>query len=205
MNKKISGLGVVGGGKYETVFIAGMGTALQNIEAEKLIVEGMFKGKGVYHTSEIQIEGIAKISDSDFADHLTVSGKAKITANRDAHSTMVCQGSIKAGTMKLGRLHLTGTCHLDMLRASEVHIVESKNDRRLREQISRVDQIVCQKLIAYNLKAEGIRAREVQLYGKCEVGTLICELLSKCEPTCIIGKHIRKNPFADSKERGEAQ
>ena len=94
MNKKISGLGVVGGGKYETVFIAGMGTALQNIEAEKLIVEGMFKGKGVYHTSEIQIEGIAKISDSDFADHLTVSGKAKITANRDTHSTMVCQGSI---------------------------------------------------------------------------------------------------------------
>lgn len=165
----------------------------------------MFKGKGVRNTSEIQIEGIAKIARSDFSDYLTISGKAKITGIKDGCSVMICSGSIKAGTVKVERLHLTGTCRLDMLKATEIHILESKNDKRLSAQLSQVDQIICRKLIAYNLKAENICAQEVQLYGNCEINTLICESLSKCEPGCVIRNHIQKNPFTSFEERDDAQ
>ena len=45
---------------------------------------------------------------------------------------------------------------------------------------------MCNRLVAYGLKAEKVVAEEVELYDACEIGTLICKKKNYCSPECII-------------------
>ena len=74
MNKKISGFGMVRSGVYENVVVEGCGFASGDICVNHIKVAGAFKGKSIWNTLDICVEGVSQIEATDFADKLIIKG-----------------------------------------------------------------------------------------------------------------------------------
>lgn len=192
MNKKISGFGMVRSGVYENVVVEGCGFASGDICVNHIKVAGAFKGKSIWNTLDICVEGVSQIEATDFADKLIIKGAAKIDRPNENFIRFLGTGAITAQAFECNHFHLTGKCHIHKLKADEIHILEDNNHKSKKAQQSVAEQIYCKKLIAYHLKAKKIVAQEVQLHGICEIDTLICEKAELCDPECKVKDYISK-------------
>ena len=195
MSRTIEGIGFIKEGIYKTLDVAGVGMALGNIDVKKIHVKGIFKGKEVQNTEEMIVEGVAsgKLNVCHCADILRICGKAKIQRTEENSVVFKGEGTLRADTIVIDGFYLKGVCQMNKLEAPEVHIIEINNNRYVKNHRSVVDEIVCRKMIAYDLKAKNVTAQEVELHGNCEIDTLICGTIAYCDSGCVIKNHIKKN------------
>ena len=127
MNKKISGFGMVRSGVYENVVVEGCGFASGDICVNHIKVAGAFKGKSIWNTLDICVEGVSQIEATDFADKLIIKGAAKIDRPNENFIRFLGTGAITAQAFECNHFHLTGKCHIHKLKADEIHILEDNN------------------------------------------------------------------------------
>ncbi len=170
MNKKISGIGFVKSGAYQKIDVSGLGYALSELEADTISVSGVFRSQTIHQACKIDVSGVMKCDKIAFVQKLSVSGV------------------LDTNEVTCTSFHLYGYCHIGTLQADEITFFEDKSSKNLRQ--SKINHIICTKLIAHDLKADTITADEVELYGCCEINTLICENLIRHDESCIVKHHI---------------
>ncbi len=189
MNQEIVGIGVLKGGAYDTVVLQGIGAALETLNVHTLRIQGIFKGKEVRQATEITMEGEARITRCDFADRLLMRGQVRIIGLGSDASSLIGEGEVTADRLQIGRFHLCGNCRIRSLQASEIQI--SNPPPSAKEKDSVIDEVVCDTLTAYRLKAKKVTAQHVELRGECEIDTLICPSVTVSGPECVIRHPIQ--------------
>ena len=191
-----NGIGKIKCGTYERIDVEGMGFAQAPIAAKKIHVSGTLKGKKVRCTEQMKVEGIIG-GDIQFGARTrfqAILGNAVIEKQENGHTSFDVEGELRADVVAVEMFKIKGHCRINSLEAVEVILCPnppSKN-KSLKNRKSEVGEIVCDRLVAYGLKAEKVVAEEVQLYDACEIGTLICKRKTYCSPDCIIMNELER-------------
>jgi len=196
--RKINGIGIIKKGKYSLLSIDGVGLSISNLIAKKINVQGVFLCKSFFYCDNLHVQGYLKTKETEFANILEINGDVNVERCEDIGRVAVYgHGKIVANTLQCGYFHLIGYCKIKFLKAFEIAIYQEENDKQKNKKLS-VKCIECNKLVAYNLIATRIIAKEVQLYGKCEIDTLVCENLIDYNEECIIKNYVKKNKDTNS-------
>ncbi len=170
MNKTFVGLGMIKGGVYETITVAGIYRAFGKLEVNTMSVSGILEGQAIAKAYDINVSGIIRFHKIEFAEKILVSGVFNATA-------VTCK-----------TFGCIGKCRIGTLQADEITI--SKDRKNQRGQLSKIHKINCKKLVAHDLKADMITADEVHLYGNCKIETLNCKHVTQHGNGCTVKYHI---------------
>ena len=190
----LNGIGKIKCGTYEEIVVEGMGFAKDPITVKKILVAGTMKGKKVRCTKQMKVEGIM-VGDIQFGARTrfkAILGNAVIEKQENGHTSFDVEGELRADVVAVEVFKIKGRCRINKLETVEATLTPNPSEnkilksRNLENRKSEVGEIVCNRLVAYGLKAEKVVAEEVQLYDACEIGTLICKKKTYCSPDCVI-------------------
>ena len=220
-NEEVDGIGSVFGGEYDTISFNGIGKLKGETVAKKVIVDGIFKGKGKLLTDELKIDGIARVFREIKAKKVVIDGLLKLrraSLNADAIN---CDG-IMIGNREVcaDQIFLDGLCSVTKMYGDQIvlkHNVKNLSNLKLSTQLSPffklyfgrkmsmthslVDVVECTNLEAEGIKSKIIRANKVRLKGGCVIDKLYCDGEVLIDDTCRVKKLIsKKQPIVEKKE-----
>lgn len=188
MRKDVRGTGWLKGGIYENINVEGTAFSICDIVVRSLSVSGSYIGKKVKCEDSLVVKG-AMCGDIHFSGgtHIgIISGDVTIKKQEGTHIILKGDAEIRGEGIVADTFRLEGRCRIARLEANTVELLESKFDQNHRNNVSTIDEIVCKKLKAYNLNVKKVIAEEVELYGKCKIGTLIYKEKKCTSPDCVI-------------------
>lgn len=188
MRKEVKGIGIIKGGICPNIFVDGIAFSLGDNLVKRLHVNGIFRSKKMEIEDTMMINGIVQ-GDIHFfgGSHIgMIRGVAQIQKKENAKVMLKGDAEISADKIVMDSFNLKGWCRAKSLEANTVSILESDSKKKQRNNESIIDEIVCNKLTAYNLSAEKVVAEQVELYGKCKINTLVYKEKTHVSPTCII-------------------
>ncbi|OOM77267.1 hypothetical protein CLPUN_23840 [Clostridium puniceum] len=204
---KIDGMGTIYGGEYKDVSIGGMGKLKGNIEAEKVIINGMFKSNGEIIANEFVCDGLGRILKNVKVKKAKISGVLKIRRAKLEADNITCDGVITCThEVSADEIYIDGVCSISKMYGDKITI-RNKNDgltnskiptkflmltniylgRKLSLSHSLVDVIECTDLEASGLKAKIVKAQNVRLSNDCIIENLECAGQTIIDDTCKIG------------------
>ena len=190
MDKHVDSIAWLKGGIYQNLFVSGVAFCRSDIVVKKLDVSGVLTGKKIKCEDEMVVSGIVR-GNIHFVEGNRLSmitGFATMQKQKNNHANFNVEGIIRADTIVADTFRLEGRCRIDRLEANTVELLESNANQNHRKMI---DEIVCKKLKASNLNAQKVIAEEVELYGKCKIGTLIYKGNKYAASDCIIENEKR--------------
>lgn len=190
MDKHVDSIAWLKGGIYQNLFVSGVAFCRSDIVVKKLDVSGVLTGKKIKCEDEMVVSGIVR-GNIHFVEGNRLSmitGFATMQKQKNNHANFNIEGIIRADTIVADTFRLEGRCRIDRLEANTAELLESNSNYNHKKVI---DEIVCKKLKAYNLNAQKVIAEEVELYGKCKIGTLIYKEKKCTSPDCVIENEKR--------------
>jgi cytoskeletal protein CcmA (bactofilin family) len=210
-NTTIDGVGSLYGGSYDEVSINGVGKLKDDIKANIINVNGVFKSKGRIEAGSFISDGVSRVHNDIKVKELKVDGVLKARCRKVEADSICCDGiMICSGEVSADNIDIDGQCSISELYGDKVNIkfdlktgsnagiskyfkpfVNSYFGRPVSSSHSLVDTIECTDLEASHLKAKSIKAKNVTLGPDCIVDYLECDGNLEVHPSCKIGKTNR--------------
>jgi cytoskeletal protein CcmA (bactofilin family) len=217
-NEKISGMGVIHAGEYDTINVDGMGKLKGSVKAGKIIVSGALKSKGRITAGELRIDGFARCYRDIRAKEVVNKGTTKIRRAK-LQADFVQNEGLLTSTREISadEVIINGYCSVKKIFGDQITIISDFNlvhsyvkklhwlfylyfGRHINMSYCLVDQLECTHLTATNLKARLVRAGSVQLRN-CRIKRLYCDDEPQLDPSCRIGRIYVRNGEAGYKRR----
>jgi len=108
-NIKIAGSGEAGGGRYDSVSIAGSGRLTGDVEARRVRVAGSGDVQGALRAGQVRSSGALRVSGTLDAEELRASGSVRVEGACRVGKARVSGSLIAGGPVQAGELRLAGS------------------------------------------------------------------------------------------------
>lgn len=191
--------------------------------AKKVIVNGIFKGKGKLLTDELQIDGIARAFREIKAKKVVIEGLLKLRRASLKADQIRCDGiMIVNREVCADQIFLDGLCSVAKMYGDEILLKHNVNNlnlsgkrsamwltpfcelyfgRKVSMDYSLVDLLECTDLEAEGVKFKVIRANKVRLKGGCVV-ELVCIIIMMLAIVSALLSNIFNKVITSAQKKG---
>ena len=212
-NANIDGIGSITSGEYDSVSIGGIGKIKGKVSCNKLVTDGMLKGKGKISAVNFECNGISRMFRDIKCKAVTINGILKLRRANLESDLINCDGIIVCNReISSDEIHIDGICSVAKMYGDKIiirnranGIAESKIPykilpfiraylgRKVSLSHSIVDILECTELNAENLIAKSVKAHNITLGENCIIDRLDCTGELKYHNSCRFRRISCKN------------
>ena len=177
IDNHMEGVCKIHGGEFGKLTVDGVGTCTDDIKAESIQINGVFKCVGAVETGLLQSDGTAEFMSNIRAKKIVIDGVATVKNNAKIEAEeVVCNGVIKAGEISADRINADGVINAKEIVGDNI-VIQSCFGRIANffvRKISNIELIEATTIKLCGVAAKSVNGKDISIGPHCRIDSIDC-------------------------------
>lgn len=196
----MEGIGKISGGEFGLVTVDGVGTCTDDMKAETMRINGVFKCQGSLEAGFLQTDGTANVFSNIRAKKLVVEGVLTVRGDGKIEAGEIeCDGVIKAGEISADIIHADGFINAREIVGDRI-VIKSMTHKFVQfftRRFSHIELIEATSIELHGVVAKTVNGQDVVIGPNCIIDNVDCSgTLTVHKNSCVknmTGGYTMKN------------